>query len=195
MLQDDYYVIESENSDNYPMFSWDQLSDGFGIGVPAVYKEPVKFRLGEPIPPKFEWVDYHVVPSPVVSKLIADVLQPMNIYGIQLVPAKVRNPQDPFSTPRDYWYLHVWNRISCVDKNNSDVQYFKDGKIFSIDKLVLDDDVLSKIELQNRLIFELSEKNSVLLVHKYIKEAIMSVAPKGCRFFNAADWNSDSAFD
>lgn len=195
MLQDDYYVIESENNDNYPMFSWDQMSDGFGIGVPATVTEPVKFRLGEPISPKFEWVDYHVVPSPVISKLIADVLRPLDICGVQLIPAKVRNPQDPFSAVHDYWYLHVWNRISCVDKNNSDVQYFKDGKIFSIDELVLDDSILSKIELPKRLVFELSEKNSVLLIHKLVKEAIMSVAPKGCRFFKVSDWNSDSTFE
>lgn len=195
MLQDEYYVIESENNDQYPMFSWDQLSDGFGIGVPAVVNGPVKFRLGEPIPPKPQWVDYHVAPSPVVSSLIADVLAPKNIYGVQLVPAEVRDPRDPFAEVRDYWYVHVWNRIGCVDKQKSDVEYFKDGSIFSIDELVLDEDVLSKIELSKRLVFELSEKNSVLLIHESVKNLIMSVSPRGCRFFKASDWNSDSTFE
>ncbi|MDF3819706.1 hypothetical protein P3G55_07350 [Leptospira sp. 96542] len=195
MLQDNYYVIESENNDQYPMFSWDQANDDFGIGVPAIGSGSVMFRLGEPIPPKAEWVDYHVAPSPVISSLIADVLAPKDIYGVQLIPAVVRNPRDPFGEIRDYWFMHVWNRISCLDKQKSVVEYFKDGNIFSIDELVLDDGVLSKIELSKRLVFELSEKNSVLLVHESIKNLILSVSPRGCRFFKISDWNSDCTFE
>ena len=50
-------------------------------------------------------------------------------------------------------------------------------------------------ELRKRLIFELAEKTSVLLVHQTIKAAIESVKPKGCRFFKAAEWNSDKTFE
>jgi len=133
MLQDEYYIIETENNDNYPLFSWDELSNDYGLGKPVEIKAPVNLRLGEPISPQFEWVDYHEAPEPVVSKKIADALHQLNIYGIQLVFAKVSNPKDPFADEKDYWFIHVWNRISCLDKEKSEVDYDEvDGKIWDI---------------------------------------------------------------
>ncbi len=198
MLQDEYYVIRREDDDNYPLFSWDQIETEYGLGKLVEYKEPVKFRLGSSASPNFEWVDYHSSPEPIVSKRIADVLAPMDVYGVQLIPAKVRNPKDksPFAEVKDYWFMHVWNQIACLDKEKSDFTMSKSGRtMFGIDKLVLDEKTLSLFELKKRLIFELTEDNSVLLIHQTIKDAIESVNPKGCRFFKATEWNSDIVFD
>lgn len=195
MLQAEYYVVESENNDNYPMFSWDQSSGDYGLGKPIQYIEPLKFRLGDPISPKFEWVDFHEAPQPVISPLLARVLAPLDIYGIQLIPARVRNSKDPFSALHDYWFMHVWNRISCMDRALSEVELYDDGNIFSIDKFILDEKTLGLFELRKRLIFELAENTSVLLVHQSIKDAIESANPKGIRFIPATQWNSDSTFD
>ena len=196
MLQDEYYVIESENNDNYPLFSWDQFENEYGLGKPVEYQEPVKFRLGDPLSPNFEWVDYHVAPEPIISKKIVDALLPLDLYGVQFVPAKVRNPKDPFSEVKDYWFMHVWNQIACLDKEKSDFTMSKSGRtIFGIDKLVLNEKTLSLFELRKRQIFELTEDTSVLLIHQSIKDAIDSVKPKGCRFFKATDWYSDIVFE
>lgn len=196
MLQHEYYVIERENNDHYPLFAWDQAADEFGLGVPATFQPPVKIRLRDPISPKFELVDYHQLPDPVVSPKLAKALAPLNIHGIQLVPAVVRNPSDPYSELHEYFFIHVWNRIACLDKDNSELECNRDGtRIFGIQKLVLDENVLNNISLPKRLIFELEEKPSVLLIHASVKSAIESVSPKGVRFFKATDWNSDLAFD
>jgi len=196
MLQDEYYIIETENNDNYPLFSWNQLDDDFGMGKPAEIKVPVNMRLGDPINSSFEWVDYHEAPEPIVSKKITDVLYQLNIYGIQLVPAKVSNPKDPFAEDKDYWFIHVWNRIACLDKEKSKIRTNKAGtRIFAIDKLVLSDKTLSLFDIKKRLIFELTEDISVLLVHQSVKAAIESVNPIGCRFFSVADWRSDIVFE
>jgi len=189
MLQDEYYLIDRENNDDYPLFSWDQRRGDYGLGRPVDSKDSIKLTIGEPISPNFELVDYHSLPTgPVVSKKIIDVLAPLNIYGAQLVPAKVRNPNEdtPFSEQYDYWFIHVWNRIACLDKDKSDIEYDEvDGKIWGIEELVLNEDILNKFNLGKRLIFELTEFSSVLLIHKSIKEIIDAVSPKGCRFFKA----------
>ncbi|PCI11842.1 MAG: hypothetical protein COB71_11035 [Thiotrichales bacterium] len=196
-LQDEYYIIRRANNDNYPLFSWDQSSGQFGMGKPVEVKGPVKMRLGNPISPHFEWVDYHVVPDPVVSPLIADALASLDLHGVQLVPAVVRHPKEtgPFPEVHDYWFVHVWHRIHCLDREKSEIEYYDGDKIFGIDKLVLDVKTLGMFELRKRLVFELAEKTSVLLVHESIKDAIEAVKPKGCRFFRATDWNSDCTFD
>lgn len=195
MLQAEYYVIERENNNNYPLFALDQKSAGTGQGVPIQYTEPLKLRLRDPISPKFEWVDYHKAPEPIISFPLARILDKLDIYGIQLISAKVRNPKDPFSELHDYCFVHVWNRIACLDRSLSDVVSMKSGMIFSIDKFVMDETAMQKIELKKRLIFELAENTSVLLMHQSIKDAIESINPKGIRFIPATQWNSDSTFD
>jgi hypothetical protein len=197
MLQDEYYIIDSENNDNHPLFSWDQRSSLFVNNVaPVVIEEPIKLRLSAPIPTNIEWVDYHSCPESVVSSVIADVLRPLNIFGIQLVPAKVRHPNDPFCGIKVYWFIHVWNRIACLDKDKSEVITNKKGtRVFSIERFVLNETELEKVELKHRLVFELAEHSTVLLVHQSVKDVIESVNPKGCRFFKATEWNSDIVFD
>jgi hypothetical protein len=196
MLQAEYYVVERENNNNYPLFSWDQQENECGLGKPVNFTEPLKFRLSEPIPPKLKWVDFHEAPDPVISLPLASLLEKLDIYGIQLIPAKVRNPKDPFSELHDYCLVHVWNRIACLDKTQSVITTNKAGDlIWGIEKFVLDEQALGKFELQNRLIFELAEKTSVLLMHQSIKDAIESINPKGIRFIPATTWNSDSTFD
>ena len=195
MLQNEYYILDRENNDNYPLFSWDQIETEYGLGKPVDYKEPVKFRLGDSASPNFEWVDYHKVPDPVISKRILDALLPLDLHGVQFVPAKVRNPRGPFSEPRDYWLIHVWNRIACLDKEKSELELYDDGSIFGIDKLVLNEKTLAMFDLRKRMIFELTEKTSVLLIHQRVKEAIESVHPIGVRFFKATEWNSDKTFE
>lgn len=195
MLQNEYYVIDRENNDNYPLFAWDQVADDFGLGVPAEFSAPVKLRLRDPIAPKFEWVDYHKLPDPVVSARLAKVINALNIYGIQLVPAVVRNPSAPYADLHEYFFIHVWNRIACLDKDNSEIESNRDGtRIFGIQKLVLDETILGSIGLPKRLVFELQEKTSVLIVHESVKRAIEAISVKGCRFFKASEWNSDIVF-
>ncbi len=196
MLQAEYYVIESENYKPYPSFALDQKSVGTGQGVPIQYTEPLKLRFRDPIPSKFELVDFHEAPEPIISFPLARILEKLDIYGIQLIPAKVRNPKDPFSELHDYCFVHVWNRISCLDKTQSIITTNKAGDIiWGIEKFVLDEQPLGKFELRKRLIFELAENTSVLLMHQSIKDAIESINPKGIRFIPATQWNSDSTFD
>ncbi len=195
MLQDEYYVIERENNDNYPLFAWDQPENEYNLGKPVEWREPLKFRLGQPVPRKPEWVDYHELPNPVISKAFLEALLPLDLYGAQYVPAKVRNQEKRLSKPRDYWLLHIWNRIECLDREKSELELLPSGRIFSIHRLVLDEKALGRVEPERRMIFGVAEKTTVSLVHERVKEAIESVEPKGVRFFKASEWNSDIIFE
>ena len=195
MLQEEYFVLMRENNDNYPLFSWDQSSDKFSERSPVKVSEPVKLRLGDPLPPNYEWVDFHKTPEPVVSEKISTLLMPLNIYGVQLLPAKVRDSNNKDVEVKDYIFMHVWNRIECLDMGSSELELYDDGSIFSIEKLVLDESKLGAIDLDKRLIFELEENISTILIHQSIKEIILSAKPVGFRFVNAPDWYSDIAFE
>ncbi len=194
MLQDEYFVIARENNKDYPLFKWNQKRGRFGLGEPVKFNSPVNLRLSDPLSPSFQWADFHKLPDPVFSPRIAEQLTPLEIYGIQLVPAIVKELKRP-ELEKNYYFLHVWNQISCLDKENSDLELYKDGTIFSIEKLVLDEKTLREFELSRRLIFKLTENTSVTLFHESIKDLIMASSPTGVRFIKATDWYSDIVFD
>jgi len=195
MIQAEYYVLESENNDNYPLFSWDQKRGDYCTGKPAEFKDSIKMRLGDPLSSNFEYVDLHESPEFFISPQVADILAPLDVYGIQLAPAEVKNPKDPFAEIKKYCFLHIWNRIRCLDKESSELEHLKSGRIFSIDKLILDEKILTMFELRKRLIFELTEDISVVLFHESIKQVIMAINPKGFRFIPAVEWYSDIVFN
>lgn len=97
----------------------------YGLGKPVVSSDPVNMRLGEPISRSFEWADYHEAPGPVISPRIASVLAPLDIYGVDFVLAKVRDTTNPSATHHDYWFMHVWNHIYCLDRASSENQTAK----------------------------------------------------------------------
>ncbi len=195
MLQDEYYVIKRENNNNYPLFAWAQSTGEYNMGKPVEYTEPLKMTLQKPVQRNFQWADYHSISGSAISRRILDVLLPLDLYGVQFIPAKVSNPHEPSAEPRDYWYAHIWNRIECLDWDKSELDLYDDGDIASIKKMVFNEKVLGKIKPGKWMIFELEEDCTVHLVHESVKKAIESVEPTGVRFFKATEWDSDRIFE
>jgi hypothetical protein len=190
-INEDYYVINRAGGSQYPLLEWDQRSGIFSKGLPVTVTEPIKLRLGAPVPKKPVMVDYHSLPEPVVGQKIFNVLNPLDIDGTQLHPADVKMPD---GEKLRYWLLHVFNEIICVDRDKSKVSLSRSGRVQGIDRLVLDEDILQNIPLEKRLIFVLKESVSTCLFHKSIMDAVMAVNPVGCRFFPVTSWNDDSSF-
>lgn len=188
----DYYLIGSDDTPSVPLLMPDKnQSTRILLG-----REPIKpleksmeLCFNPPIPAKPRMVDFHELPSSVFSRKIYDVLQPMNIYGLQLLPATVRGKKD--ERYEDYWVAYVYNRIACLDMENSEYSVYEDdGKVNFITRFFIDNKKLAEIPLEKRLVFLLEEDMPKRIYHKSIVDAIMSVNPTGVRFISVEDWEN-----
>jgi hypothetical protein len=193
----DYYIIGGDGNPSAPLLRADGDQDTwFLIGdEPVEIEKPMELCFNSPIPRNPKMLDYHSLPDTVVSKKIYEALAPMNVYGIQLVPAVVRNNKTN-DIYEDYWVVYVYNEISCVDRNLSEYTVDEDnGSIRQIYTLVLDKKVLENIPLEKRLVFRLGEGISKLIYHKSVVDAIMAVNPEGIRFGKIKDWYEGIQFN
>jgi hypothetical protein len=193
-MQTEYFVIESAPNNRHPLLQWDELVWGFGRPEPVSVAHPVRLRLGKPIPRDPEMVDHHSLPQPVFSTRIAEVLEPLDLFGVQLVPADVKVKE---CDVRRYWVLHVYNEISCVDRQRSVLSIDDDdGRVLGIDSLVLDERVLERIPQEQRLLFVLEESISTCVFHRSVVERILALTPppEGVRFIRVDRWNDSAGF-
>jgi|TARA_R100001039_G_C1813492_1_gene84508 hypothetical protein len=191
-VQDQYFVVKS-TSDS-PMFGWNQPSGDYGMGYPLMSTEPVKLKVSENAGPEPNWRDFHALDGAAISDRLKRVLEPLDLYGVEYVPADVETPSAPSVQAPTYWFWHVWNEITCVDRAHSVLELSPRGRIISIDKLVLDEPLLGRFERRKTLIFRLREKPSTLIVHRLLKEAIEQAGATGMRFFPAREWSSNAIF-
>ena len=187
----EYYRIFRGGDDNIPLL--DQV-DGYDyLDAEKPIEEPklMLFELGDPVPRKPKMADYHSSPECIVSKRIFDVLQPLNIYGIQLLPARIKGKNDEEFD--DYWGIHIYNSLECIDVNLSECRIDR-IRIAKVKKLVLDKEKLAKVPLEKRLIFRMKEDSSYKLFHASVANAIMAINPEGLKFVNIEDWTNASYY-
>jgi hypothetical protein len=194
-LNDEYYVLEPDNNNNYPMIgaslrprSLDQIfTNDYTLNI---YLDP-------PIPKKPEYVDFHTSGStPVVSKAMKDLLEPLEINGIQFLKGTKGDVIDELKL--DYYLLHIYSRVICIDKDKSDVKLDDEDdevdNVLDVKTLVIDSDLLLKTPEENRLIFKVREYGVIQLFHKSIVDVIESAGLKGLRFIPVKKWNDNAAF-
>lgn len=190
-MQSDYFVIERAGPSSYPLLQWDQSASAFRKGTAVEVTEPIRLRLSKPVPRNPVMVDHHCLPEPVFSQRIRDVLEPLSLYGVQLIPADVKVKDDDV---RRYWMMHVYNEIACVDRERSVFKLSPSGlMMLSIDKLVLDERVLGEIPLERRKVFLLAE-DTVYFCHRSVMDLVLPLQPEGLRFIPADRWNDSAGF-
>jgi hypothetical protein len=119
-------------------------------------------------------LDYHEIPCPLVSDKIYSILSKMDIKGLQLIPATIRGKKEDYT---NYWYMHIVNFYPALDREQS---IYKWNDIMNmatfIEKIALNEDVLKKIKLEDRMVFRLSEdRNAAYFFHKTIVDAFSEV--------------------
>lgn len=193
-MQREYFVLERAASNVHPLLGWDQSGSAFYKGKPVSVTEPVRLRLAEPVPLKPVMVDHHSLPKPVLSPRLKEALEPMRLHRAQWVPADVRVAEGDV---RRYWLLHVHNELRCMNRQESVFKCSPSGlTLLSLDRLVLDEQLLGGMPLDERRVFVLAESPSTCLFHESAVERVMSLKPppEGLRFISVPDWNDSAAF-
>ena len=189
-----YYILERENNDNFPLLDWDDErnpTDGGELAdvEPIILNEPVNLILGEPIPAIPELVDYHYMPPNVFSDKVADVLNSMQLHKTQLFKSRINHNGKIIS---GYQIFHIYNEIQCMHMERS--IYKQRTSSYAVEKLSLDEEILGEIDEALRLVFRLEEKSSKELYHEKVVNEIMKVNPVGLRFIRLDEWDIGSAF-
>jgi len=184
-----YYIPVRSDIPDAPLLSYGENNPNLSLAAFLEVSQPLNLILSDPEPPRPNMVDYHSLPnSSVFSTKIKDVLEAMNIFGIQLLPARIKISKSNFV---DYWYIHIFNRIAnCLDMENSVYRFWeKKGIITNMSKILLDNDKIKKIPLEERLVFKLTEYKFKEIYHESVVEKIMQVSPEGVEFWTLADWD------
>ena len=189
-INDEYYFIGGSGEMNFighPKVCYASLvemADSQGYSNQKGFIENPQmtyYRFGKGSPLRHRLSDYSFARcNTVVSKKIYNVLAPMNIHGVQFLPATVRGGWRKF---KGQYYVHVINEYDVIDENKSKLERSSVGFIMHIDKLVLNEEVLAAIPLEERLIFGTKGYSVKKLYHKTIVDRVMAIKPKGIGFY------------
>ena len=192
----EYYILERDDTPNAPLLDVDNDIDSMGTSF--LYcneminvENPVYISFATPIPPKPKMVDFHLLGASfsVFSKRIYSELSKHIIKGLQLVPAIITNKQG--EEYNDYWISNVYQTLAVFDQENT--KYKRKSKLtgdwLDIEKIHLDKEILSRIPLEDRLVFVSEENGSFILFHKFVVDIIMSVKPEGILPVLVEEWS------
>lgn len=193
-MQNEYYIINRENNNNYPLLLENKGSPSYAAETDFIENpEEIIFCLGDPIPRKPQMVDYHATPYSVISRKIYNILEPKRVKGVQLIPSTVIGKDGELY--KDYWYMHIYNIHAVLDRENSIYKWSEIRQVANfIDKLILDNRKLEEIPLEDRLIFRLKERRTFQLFHKSIVDRITAEDVRGVRFITVDDWSTETQF-
>ena len=195
MNEFEYYLIERKGDKAFPLvvadreskhtrlYIGDNFSEYHGKEIPE--PETMEFVFCDPIPRKPVIGDYFsAAGNSLISKKIADVMLPMNIKGIQLIPAIVESNKGIIY--EDFFYVYIHHYIEAMDEEKSDFKKRPSG-VYFIDSFRLNEKVLKEIPLEERLVFKLKE-DGTNLYHKSVVDVIMATKPEGVQFTKVEDW-------
>lgn len=185
-MQSEYYILRRENNDSYPLLRSTTNADYEFDDNFIEDANIIEYTLGRPIPKKPIMVDYHKTPYSVISDKIANEIK--GVYGVQLISAIITGKDKELY--ENYFYLHIHNHLPVLDREKSVYTWIeRRQRANPIEKLYLNNDLLSAIPLEKRLVFRLKENSTFEIFHKSIVDKIIATEPKGLLFVNVEDWH------
>ncbi|MFM7199944.1 MAG: imm11 family protein [Myxococcota bacterium] len=179
-----YYPPPFSEAFPYPRLAWGETSSGpFHKGRVLERKQYPEFvewtRVKKPQYPECfklsgTW--------PVVAERVWSVLAALNLYGMDLHPARVLTRKKE-NLP-NYKLVHVWNKFLCIDRERSQATWeeFPENRIREPISLRLDREVMAAIPLERRLVFRPEEESVAVVFHRTVVEKLMAIRPTGIMF-------------
>ena len=192
----EYYLVKSDNNFMSPLLmNDDEINSGGTMFLRRLQrvddKTVVHLEFNPPIPPKPEMTDYLWLQSrEVFSKKIYDILKDIEIKDFQLVPAVIKGKKgEEYS---DYWIAGIYRNFAFLDKDKSEYYSITSkGSWNGIEKMVINQELMSEVPLEERLIYVGKESSAYVYYHKSIVDLIMSVNPTGIIFVPVDKWRNE----
>jgi len=192
----EYYLVKSDNNFMSPLLmNDDEINSGGTMFLRRLQrvddKTVVHLEFNPPIPPKPEMTDYLWLQSrEVFSKKIYNILKDIEIKDFQLVPAVIKGKKgEEYS---DYWIAGIYRNFAFLDKDKSEYYSITSkGSWNGIEKMVINQELMSEVPLEERLIYVGKESSAYVYYHKSIVDLIMSVNPTGIIFVPVDKWRNE----
>ena len=190
-----YLLCESGHAGSYMLGEAEGSDDGLAhlMAIRSLKRDVKgrgKVKVYEGNKARFTPCDYHEIAEQMVSEKFRQVLLPLNLPGVDFYPTDVTNDDKVWT---DYYMMHIWHHYKAIHKGRSviDGTYVKDN--FFLEALSLDETVLDKVPLQERLVFTLEEKPQFLF-HETVVEALKAANLSGLGFIRVDQWGPGSMF-
>ena len=199
---EDYFLLYAGGV-NFPALTFigpNQTSNMFKFFKDIAIDDQMVILVGfaDPVPRNPKMADAHSMASNnVISSRIKYVLEGFQLKNVQFVPALVHDQYEEHIENGHYHIPHIYNLIRCVDTAKStyrDKSKHADIPVYDIKKLVLDNRVLDKIPLEERLVFGLREQRSRRVYHRSVVEKILELEPTGVAFYQLSTYHEGKPF-
>lgn len=194
-----YYVItEDEYSGTYMLNESRKSDEKLGINLLSEHsiqrwvkgRGHVQITWGDD--GKFSPCDYHRVSATgLVSHKFKDVLEALNLNGVDFYETDIENNGNIW---RDHFLMHIWQNHQVLHRERSKIKGSYVDNDFTLEKISLDEKVLDKIPLEERLVFRINE-DVKYLYHESVVAVLEAAGLKGMGFVKVADWSVHGAFD
>ncbi|MDO6707523.1 DUF1629 domain-containing protein [Photobacterium sp. 1_MG-2023] len=198
MKYDSKYYLLTEDADSAPyMLAKNRKSDD-GIlrllAMRSIQREvlgPGYIHITVGDDGRFSPCDYHeVLPAGLVSEKFKNVLESFQLPGVDFYPAYIENRGKTWDK---HYLVHIWKNYRALDPKRSVYDGTYENDEFELRQMVLNEDVLDKIPLQERLVFRLHEKPHYLY-HESVVSALKLAGLTGVGFLSLQDWGPGAAF-
>ena len=188
----DYYLIGAD-SGNYPRLEVDDdLDEGCNDDVFSYDDEApddavarVKFGYAEKgfTMPDYLWCDCREI----FSKKIYDMLKDVAIKDFKFISTIIKGKKG--EEYADYWAANVYGEHAFLDKDKSECASIDSkGRWSMIKKMIINQELMSVVPLEERLVYIGKESSAYVYYHKSIVDLIMSVNPTGLVFIPVNEW-------
>lgn len=156
----------------------------------------IPLMFASPILPKPQLADVHHIGSTLaISEKLKSHLEQLRLKNVQFIPASIQDYSDDIYN--NFYIIHIYNLVRCADLEKSEWRPVRrdPSRVLSFDKLILDNELLDKIPLEDRLVIALEEQNLDKIYHRSIVDHILKLWPTGVTFYPLAGFTGNEPFE